>query len=74
MILKNTLTAEKSRAELSPLELEQRKLQIKGQMEDEKMNQSVALSFVSLGASDFSGNRASFSQGICAAWRPSLPA
>ncbi|UPT73420.1 MAG: ATP-dependent Clp protease proteolytic subunit [Elusimicrobiota bacterium] len=42
MVIRNTLLAEKLRAELAPLEHEQKKLQIKGQMEDERAAQAVA--------------------------------
>jgi ATP-dependent Clp protease protease subunit len=38
-ILRNTLMTEKLRSELAPIEHEQKKLQLKGQMEDEKTNQ-----------------------------------
>jgi len=41
-VLKNTLMTEKLRAELAPLEHEQRKLQIKGQVEDERTMQAAA--------------------------------
>jgi ATP-dependent Clp protease protease subunit len=41
-VLKNTLMMEKLRAEFAPLEHEQKKLQIKGQMEDEKTIQAAS--------------------------------
>ncbi len=41
-LLKNTLLAEKLRAEMIPMEHEHRKLQLRGQMEDEKAAQAVA--------------------------------
>lgn len=41
-VLKNTLMLEKLRAEFAPLEQEQKKLQIRGQMEDEKTIQAAA--------------------------------
>jgi len=41
-MLKNTLMTEKLRSELAPLEHEQRKLQIKGQVDDERTNQASA--------------------------------
>jgi len=41
-LLRNTLMTEKLRAELAPLEHEQRKLQIRGLMEDERTNQAAA--------------------------------
>jgi len=41
-VLKNTLMTEKLRAELAPIEHEQKKLQLKGQIEDEKTNQVTA--------------------------------
>jgi ATP-dependent Clp protease protease subunit len=41
-VLKNTLMTEKLRAELAPIEHEQKKLQLRGQIEDEKTNQVTA--------------------------------
>jgi len=41
-VLKNTLMLEKLRAEFAPLEQEQKKLQMRGQMEDEKTVQAAA--------------------------------
>lgn len=41
-VLKNTLMIEKLRAEFAPLEHEQKKLQVRGQMEDEKTTQAAA--------------------------------
>ncbi len=41
-VLKNTLMIEKLRAEFAPLEQEQKKLQIRGQMEDEKTIQAAS--------------------------------
>ncbi len=41
-VLKNALLVEKLRNELVPLEHEQKKLQVRGQMEDEKINQAAA--------------------------------
>ncbi|MDD5302122.1 MAG: ATP-dependent Clp protease proteolytic subunit [Elusimicrobia bacterium] len=41
-VLKNTLMLEKLRAEFAPIEQEQKKLQIQGQMEDEKTAQASA--------------------------------
>ena len=41
-VLKNTLTIEKLRAEFAPLEQEQKKLRIRGQMEDEKTIQAAS--------------------------------
>ena len=41
-LLKNTIMAEKLRSELAPIEHEQKKLQLKGQMEDERTVQATA--------------------------------